>query len=77
MAAALIAAPASAESIRIPLAGKTPHQVNVEVYKAANKLCREMNAGASFPIDAQHVCVMNTVHATMAQLKAPMKVAER
>jgi hypothetical protein len=75
--AALVAAPASAQSIRIPLAGKTPHQVNTEVYKAANKLCREMNTGASFPIDAQHICVMNTVHATMAQLKAPMKVAAR
>ncbi|MDB5449633.1 MAG: hypothetical protein JWQ52_761 [Phenylobacterium sp.] len=76
--AALIAAPASAQSIRIPIAGKTPHQVNTEVYKAANKLCREMNIGASFPIDAQHICVMNTVHATMAQLKNPaMTVAQR
>ena len=64
--AALLAAPASAESIRIPVAGKTAAQLKVEVTKAAEHLCANETAGNLVEVGAQAHCVEHTVRATFA-----------
>jgi len=68
--AALIAAPASAESIRVSLAGKTEAQVKAEVQQAAASLCHQETFGSLVEADAQRVCVEHTVRHTMAQMPA-------
>ena len=70
-AAAVIALPAAAQSIRISTVGKTPEQVQAEVFKAANKLCAIETYGASFPVDEMRACVAATVRATLAQSQDP------
>ncbi|THD78860.1 MAG: hypothetical protein E7812_10840 [Phenylobacterium sp.] len=64
--AALLAAPASAESIRIPVAGKTYAQLRAEVTKAATTLCANEIASAPAEVGAQAACVEHTVRATFA-----------
>ena len=77
-ATALIALPASAQSIRISTAGKSPEQVRTEVFKAASKLCAHEVYGASFPIDEMRACVSQTVRVTLAQSSDPqVKLAQR
>jgi ABC-type proline/glycine betaine transport system substrate-binding protein len=70
-AAAALALPASAQSIRISTAGKTPEQVRTEVVKAASKLCALETYGASFPIDEMRACVAATTRSTLAQAADP------
>ena len=77
-AAALIALPASAESIRISTVGKSPAQVRDEVNKAAYKLCAQETVGATFRIDEMRSCVAHTTRATFAQTNDPsLKLAQR
>jgi len=77
-AAAVIALPAAAQSIRISTVGKTPEQVQAEVSKAARKLCAVETYGASFPVDEMRACVAATVRATLAQSADPkIKLANR
>jgi hypothetical protein len=77
-AAALLALPASAESIHISTVGKSPEQVRHEVFKAANTLCAHETVGASFLIDEMRACVDFTVKATFAQTPDPaLKLARR
>jgi hypothetical protein len=66
-AAAAIALPASAQSIRISTAGKTPEQVRAEVVKAATKICEVATYGVSFPLDEMRACVDQTTRASLAQ----------
>jgi hypothetical protein len=76
--AALVAAPASAQSVRINTAGKTPAQVKAEVFKAATRLCALDTNGASFAIEANRACVKNTVTAALAQSSDPaLQLAQR
>ena len=65
-AAALIALPASAESIRISTVGKSPEQVRNEVYKAAHRLCSRETFGASFSL----ATAMRAVNAIPAVCRA-------
>jgi hypothetical protein len=77
-AAALIALPASAESIRIPTAGKSPEQIRTEVFKAATKLCWQEVVGATFVLDEMRACVDSTTRAALAQAADPkLKLARR
>jgi hypothetical protein len=77
-AAALIALPASAESIHISTVGKSPTQVRDEVFKAAYKLCAQETVGATFRVDEMRACVDSTVRATFAQASdAGLKLAQR
>jgi len=70
-ATALIALPASAQSIHISTAGKSAEQVRAEVFSAATKLCwREVN-GASFLIYEQRACVDDTVKKALASATDP------
>jgi len=70
-AAALIALPASAESIRITTAGKSPIQLREEVTKAAYKLCAQETVGATFRADELQACVAQTVRQTFIQANDP------
>lgn len=47
-AAALVALPASAQSIRISTAGKSADQVRAEVFQAARKLCADDTLGGPY-----------------------------
>jgi hypothetical protein len=66
-AAALLAGTASAESIHVSTAGKSPEQLKAEVVRAADNLCYRQTVGSSLPIDAQRQCVARTVRNTFAQ----------
>lgn len=66
--AAFITAPASADSIRVSLAGKTQAQVKAEVHQAAATLCHQQTFGSLVEADAQRACVEHTVRHTLAQI---------
>jgi len=70
-AAALVALPASAQSIRVSTAGKSVEQIRLEVLKAAKSLCARETVGASFPADEMRACVKGTVRTTLAQSSDP------
>jgi hypothetical protein len=77
-AAVFIGLPASAESIRVSTAGKSPEQIRAEVHKAAVRLCARETVGASFPLEEMSACVNYTVRTTLAQSSDPqLKVAQR
>ena len=77
-AAALLALPASAESIHISTVGKSAQQVRDEVFKAANRLCARETGGATVRIDEMRACVDATARATFAQSSDPgLKLAQR
>jgi hypothetical protein len=77
-AAALIALPASAQSIRISTAGKSVEQVKAEVFKAAKTLCARETLGASFPAEEMRACMKGTLRATFAQSSDPaLQLASR
>jgi hypothetical protein len=77
-AAALIALPASAESIHVSTAGKTPTQVRAEVFQAARKVCQQDVPGYAYRIEAARACVDNTVRLTLAQSSDPsVRLASR
>ncbi len=75
--AALIALPASAQSIHISTDGKAPGQVRAEVYKAARLLCGRELYGASFPLDEMRACVDGTVRVTLAHSDPSLKLAQK
>ena len=76
-AAAVIALPASAQSIRVSTAGKSAQQVRAEVFVAARKLCSDEAAFAYHPQETW-ACVDRTVRATLAQSSDPsLRVAWR
>ena len=66
VAAVLGAAPASAESIRISTAGKTPAQVKAEVAKAAAKVCRS-NGDAALSYYLERSCVRESMKTALNQ----------
>ncbi len=70
-AAALIALPASAESIRVSTTGKTPAQVRAEVFQAARKVCQDEVPGYAYRVEAARACVDSTVRVTLAQSSDP------
>jgi hypothetical protein len=77
-AAMLVALPASAQSIHISTADKSPEQVRKEVFKAANKLCNNETIGATFLVEEMRACVDATVRATYAQASdQKVKLARR
>ena len=82
-AAAIIAAPASAESIRVPTAGKSTEQIRADVYAAARKVCSSTVA-SPLPMEAFSACRKHAFNTAMAQLNGSTaaantstKVAER
>jgi hypothetical protein len=72
--AALIALPASAQSIQLSTAGKSPDQVREEVFKAATKLCNEKVDGSTIWVDELRACVADTTRDTLDPSAAPQFV---
>ena len=70
-AALLLAAPARAESIRIPTAGKSVEQVKLEVKKAAQYLCAHETRGALFFMGEYKACVDDAVYDALTQSRDP------
>lgn len=61
LAAAFVAGPAAAQSVRISTTGKSTAQVEAEVVKAAKNLCAAEAVGASFPQSFYKSCVKVSV----------------
>ena len=77
-AAALVALPASAHSIRISTLGKSVDQVKLEVAKAARSLCYRETVGASFQAEEMRACMKTTIRKTLAQSSDPaLQLASR
>lgn len=68
-AAALIAAPASAQeiSVSVAVAGKSQAQIAADVTVAAQKVCRLATAGETFRLTAYNSCVQATVADALKQ----------
>ena len=66
--AALIAAPASAQSVKIDLNGKSTTQVQADITKAAKKVCALAIVGASFPREMYDSCFKHAVRDANAKL---------
>jgi gas vesicle protein len=69
--AALIAAPASAQSVRVSTNGKSSEQVHAEITKAAKKVCSIATVGASFPREMYASCYKATIQHAVAQANDP------
>jgi hypothetical protein len=70
--ATLIAAPASAQSVSIALAGKSTAQVQAEIAKAAKKVCGLAVVGATFPREMYDSCFRHAVREANAKLSVQM-----
>jgi hypothetical protein len=73
--AALIAAPASAQTARVSLVGKSNEQVQVEITKAAKKVCTQAIVGASFPREMYASCFKHAVADANAKLGSQSQMA--
>jgi hypothetical protein len=67
-AAALLAAPATAQTVKISLAGKSQDQVQADIAKAAKKVCNAATVGASFPREMYASCFKAAVADANAKL---------
>lgn len=74
--AALIAAPASAESVRISTVGKSAAELHADITKAARKVCLHAITNATFPQQELAACMKGTVAAAVAQTGDPALAAE-
>lgn len=73
--AALIAAPASAQTARVALDGKSSAQIQADIAKAAKKVCTQAIVGASFPREMYASCFKFAVSDANAKLNAQSQVA--
>ena len=69
LGAAVIAAPASAQTIRISTVGKSTAQVTQEIRAAAREVCWTAYAAMPTPLTAYGACVSGQVKSAKAQLK--------
>lgn len=79
LAAAALAVPASAQSIRVSTVGKSSEQVQAEVEKAARELCAKATVNSTFPAEEMRACLKFTVRTTYAQAGkvVPTQIATR
>jgi hypothetical protein len=78
VAAMAVAAPASAESIRVSAAGKSPEQFRAEVSKAAVQVCRAEYAEDTLAVYLVTPCARAAVKAALAPAgDSALKVAAR
>lgn len=68
VAAITLAAPAHAQSVRIPLAGKTDAQIQADVTRAARNVCFKATRQETLALDAFGRCVKATTASTMMKL---------
>ncbi|HPA40249.1 MAG TPA: hypothetical protein PLV04_16000 [Phenylobacterium sp.] len=70
-AALAVASSAQAQSIRVPVAGKSAQQVHADIVMAARSVCHRATADESLMLDAYTRCLSATVKASVAQLGDP------
>ena len=75
VAAALIAAPATAQSLRVSTVGKTPAQLHTDITKAARTVCNLATVGATFPREMFVDCYKAAVSKAVAQAADPALTA--
>lgn len=76
LAAALLASPAVAQSVRVSTVGKTPEQLHADITTAARKVCnRALEAGSTFPQDELRRCIKATIATTVVQARDPALTA--
>ncbi|MGA0606715.1 hypothetical protein ACO2Q0_12020 [Phenylobacterium sp. VNQ135] len=73
--AALVAAPASAQSMRVATAGKSSEQVQKDILKAAKTVCSRATVGSSFQREMMAGCVKATLEHVAAQSGDPALAA--
>jgi hypothetical protein len=71
VAAALVAAPASAASIHVNTSGKTADQVKSEVVAAAFHLCRAESRGSALQEQLLATCMKSTVQTALTSAPEP------
>lgn len=69
--AMLIAAPASAQSVKVAVAGKSAEQLHADIAKAAKKVCMQATVGASFPREMYDSCFKHAVADAVAKANDP------
>lgn len=69
--AMLIAAPASAQSMKVAVAGKTTEQLHADIGAAAKKVCNRAVVGASFPREMFASCYKAAVADAVARSNDP------
>ncbi|MGC3971909.1 MAG: hypothetical protein QM775_32570 [Pirellulales bacterium] len=74
-AAMLVAAPASAQSMKVAVTGKTTEQLHIDIAKAAKKVCNQAVVGASFPREMYAACYKATVEAAVTKANDPALAA--
>lgn len=75
VAALIIAAPASAQSAKVSLTGKSTAQVQADITKAAKKVCALAVVGASFPREMYDSCFKHAVADANAKLGSQLAAA--
>lgn len=68
---ALAPAASAAESIRVPLAGKSAEQIHTDILAAATSVCRKATATETLMLDAYSRCKKATVKVALSQLADP------
>ena len=71
----LIAAPATAQTLRVSTAGKTPAQLHTDITKAARTVCNLATVGATFPREMYAECYKAAVSKAVAQAADPALTA--
>ncbi|HMO42434.1 MAG TPA: hypothetical protein PKB04_03740 [Phenylobacterium sp.] len=68
LAAVAISAPASAQGVKVSLAGKTTTEAHAEIVDAARSVCFRETASETFRQAAHARCVKSTVEATLMKV---------
>lgn len=75
VAAMLVAAPASAQSMRVAVVGKSTEQLHQDIAKAAKKVCTQAVVGASFPREMYASCYKYAVADAVTKANDPALAA--
>jgi hypothetical protein len=68
---ALASAANAAESIRVPVAGKSAQQIHSDIVAAARTVCHRATATETLMLDAYSRCTSATVKTALSQLADP------
>ena len=75
VAAMLVAAPASAQSMSVAIAGKSTEQLHADIAKAAKKVCTQAVVGASFPREMYASCYKHAMADAVSRANDPALAA--
>ncbi|CAN7280620.1 hypothetical protein LJR219_001317 [Phenylobacterium sp. LjRoot219] len=77
VAAALVAAPASAASVQISTAGKSAQQIRADVEKAAAEVCWQETRHDTLSYYTKAPCIRRTAREALQGLEQPLTTAQR